>query len=115
MKAAPWLAAGAYGGWAAYSHWEFARSVIITAFAIQGGFAFSSTWLLNASVLWMIGKQQPTPKPVLTFCICFAALLAIPVSLHLAAGSPNMWQAILPGLTIGSAYAAWVIRASLKY
>ncbi len=114
-RLAPWLAGMFYGGWAAYSNVEHELSNIVMAFIIQGGFAFLSTWLLTSFITWLIQRQQPSPQYRFIFLQCAAMLVFIPGGLHMAAGTPNIIQAMLPGLIIGNSYAGFLIyRSQLK-
>ena len=108
-RVAPWLACVCYGAWAAFSNAEHSVGSMITAFMVQGGFAFVSTWLLARFIGWLIQQQQPDPRYPLVFMQCAIILIAVPATLHLAAGTPDIVEAMLPGVILGNGYAGLLI------
>lgn len=106
--AAPTIAALFYGGWAAYSNWDYAEQAALVAGLIQGGFAFSSTLLLTSLVMRLLQREQASFIGV--FSQSSAALVTIPALLHWLAGTPNIATAMAPGLIIGHAYLWALIK-----
>ena len=107
---APWIAGLFYGSWAAYSNIEHGNSAALTALTIQGGFAMLSTWLLTSFISWSIQRQHPNPKPWFTFLQTAALLIGIPAIAHNVLGTPDILQAMLPGLIVGNGYSLFVIQ-----
>ena len=116
---APFVAALVYGGWAAYSNLMFGLSAAIPAALVQGGFAFSSTWLLNRTVQWLVDKHvkkgfSPAHVRLIVFAECSLLLLVIPLVLHLMVGTPNIFMAMLPGLVVGNLYLIYMLHLFTK-
>jgi hypothetical protein len=98
-----------YGGWAAFCNFPHGIAAAGIAFAIQGGFAFSSTWVLGkllhvshhfyAHRDWAINHLRK-----LIFANCSAFLVGVPAVLHWLASTPNALWAMLPGLVVGHGY-----------
>ena len=109
-RLAPLAALLCYGSWAGYSNNEYGMQTATIAFAIQGSFAFASTWLLTKTLYWLVAQQAPPVNYYLVFFQCFLGLLFIPLALHLAAATPNIWQAMLPGLFIGNSYVVFLLH-----
>ena len=107
---APYVALLAYGGWAAFSNMAFGMKPMLLAFLVQGSFAFVSTWLLTKLVIALLKQQSGRRMPV--FLLCSFLLAAIPASLHALAGTPNIFQAMLPGLILGNGYL-WLLLQRL--
>lgn len=101
-KLAPIVALVAYGSWAAYSNMAFGNRAMLLAFAVQGSFAFLSTWLLTRLVMWLLARGRSNRAMIFTQCSFL--LCSIPAGLHALAETPNILQAMLPGLVAGNAY-----------
>lgn len=109
---APLLACLFYGGWAAYANAEHGNHAALMAFAVQGGFAFVSTWLLTHIVIRVVKRQPVKLNRVAIFARCSLLLVVIPLAMHLAAGTPDIFQAMFPGLIIGNGYV-WLLIGRL--
>lgn len=109
-RSAPWLAALAYGGWAAFSNWEYGElNIWLTAGLVQGTFAFVATLLLTRLVLFLRSWREGRLSAVAVFCCCSTVLLAVPTLLQWLAGTPDIIQSILPGAIIGHLYLLYVV------
>jgi len=126
----PLLAALFYGSWAAYSNYEYGIEPFLVAGLVQGSFAFAATLALALVVSWLLRWQRQTrkhptfqradeeiPLPTSTvyqsaqvFVIVSILLATIPATLHYAAGTPDILQAMLPGLILGNGYLIVLIR-----
>ena len=112
-RLAPFVAGLFYGGWAAYSNSEHGNHAALMAFMAQGSFAFVSTWLLAYTVTSLSRFQKAGPRHFIIFLQCSLLLLIIPVILHLLAGTPDILQAMLPGLLIGNTYLWFLVQRQL--
>ncbi|WP_411993156.1 hypothetical protein [Agarivorans sp. DSG3-1] len=105
----PWqialLAALVYGAWAAFVNSEHGNGVALKAGLVQGSYAFVSTWLISFIAKWMLlrwGFSQTVRWSAMS--VSWLVMLAIPVVLHTWQKTPDLVEAILPGLAIGSLY-----------
>ncbi|MDO6763226.1 hypothetical protein [Agarivorans sp. 1_MG-2023] len=105
----PWqialLAALVYGAWAAFVNSEHGNAVALKAGLVQGSYAFVSTWLISFIAKWMLlrwGFSQTVRWSAMS--VSWLVMLAIPVVLHTWQKTPDLVEAILPGLAIGSLY-----------
>lgn len=109
-RSAPWFAALAYGGWAAFSNWEYGDLYIwLTAGLVQGTFAFVATLLLTRLVLFLRGWREGRLNGLTVFLCCSSILLVVPALSQWFAGTPNILQSILPGAVIGHLYLLYVV------
>ena len=107
------LAAGiVYGSWAAYANIEYGSSTMLSAGLGQGLYAVFSTWIVTAVASRALRTVGPNPFGMTAaFFASFFVMLLIPISVHSWLGTPDMWQAIAPGLIWGSLYiAAFIVR-----
>ncbi|MGY5451544.1 hypothetical protein ACVFI8_11465 [Agarivorans sp. MS3-6] len=105
----PWqialLAALLYGAWAAFVNSEYGSNIAFKAGIVQGSYAFGSTWLISfiaKSVLQHWGYSQAVR--CLAMAVSWLVMLFIPVTLHTWQQTPDLIEAMLPGLAIGSVY-----------
>lgn len=104
-----------YGGWAAFVNSEYGLAVLIRSGLGQGVYAFFSTWMVTAvarKVLFHYGSNWR--GFALSFLASFFIMLACPLTVHAILQTPEVIQAILPGLIWGSFYIAFVIKISSK-
>lgn len=101
------LAAVIYGSWAAYSNIEYTSQVMIRAGLGQGLYAFFSTWLVSYVAVTVHRKITGDKMAIaIAFMASFFVMLWIPITIHTLLKTPDMWQAITPGLIWGSGYIA---------
>jgi len=99
------LAGLAYGFWAAYANYEYGTKIMLLAGGAQGIYAFFSTWIVTSiahKALLICGVT--ITGAVLSFCASLSAMIAIPSFVHWVINTPNVLQAVLPGLVWGSLY-----------
>ncbi len=106
----PLLAGLVYGVWAGFANSEHGFSVALRSGMGQGLYAFFSTWLVTSVArrsyyFFGCGKKGG----FLGFAISFLVMLTLPLSVHAALATPNVWQAISPGLVWGSGYIAFYL------
>ncbi len=100
-----------YGIWSAFCNWSHGIKTAISAFLVQGSFAFTSTLLLSVLAITLMRKLSDARfTKSLTFLICYIFIATIPASLHWLAGTPEIFASILPGLIIGSAYLTFLLK-----
>ncbi|MDN3649445.1 hypothetical protein QWZ13_11025 [Reinekea marina] len=104
-----------YGTWASYSNFEFGYSIAITAFMIQGSFAFTSTLVSGYTALFLMKKLQHFSHYLLwSYLITMALLVSIPFVLHTVFLTPNKLLSMAPGMVIGGLYIATLLRLHSK-
>lgn len=109
-------AAIGYGGWAIYANFEYGIHAWAMAGGVQGTYAFFSTLSITHVARKVYVKYGCKIRGILSgFFMSFIIMLAIPLSVHNIAGTPNIGQTILPGLIWGSIYLiGFLISLELK-
>lgn len=103
----PALAFFVYGSWAAYANSDHGYGVALRSGLGQGIYAFFSTWLITyVAQLSFLRLGKGKTAGLMGFSVSVALMLFIPLSVHAAIQTPNVWQAITPGLVWGAAYVA---------
>ena len=98
-------AALGYGGWAVFVNFEHGMHSWLMAGIVQGAYAFVSTLSITHIARWVFLKCKCAFKGITTgFIVSFIVMVAIPLVVHHFAGTPDVWQTILPGLIWGSIY-----------
>jgi hypothetical protein len=98
-------AALGYGCWAGYANYEHGQSAWVMAAGVQGAYAFLSTLSISHVAHRTFLRHNRGIRGILVgFGMSFALMLAIPIVVHHLAGTPDIWQTILPGLIWGSIY-----------
>ena len=105
-----------YGAWAAFANREYASSVIVRAFVVQGVSSALSTASISSVIelFWqrLGGGKHSVFVAATAACLVAAAFHA---TLHLIGGTPNVAAAIavptLMGFVFGLAYALTLVRA----
>lgn len=104
-----------YGSWAGFSNANYGTSAVISAFIIQGLFAFTATLSLGALAGKLYRQFNATRSAlVLSFLICMLIALCVPSGLHFVFGTAEILRSILPGLVIGSCYIATLLITEHK-
>lgn len=99
-----------YGGWAVYANFEHGLHAGVTAGIVQGVYAFISTLTITLIAKAVYQKCGCGVRGIcLGFCTSFIIMITIPLSVHTAFGTPDIWQTILPGLIWGSIYLLGVL------
>lgn len=81
----------------------------------QGSYAFFSTWIVTATARKTLRHFGPNWQGIsLSFLSSFSIMLIFPITIHAILHTPDVVEAILPGLIWGSIYIALVIRINLK-
>ena len=104
-----------YGSWAGWVNSEYGLAVTLRAGLGQGIYAFFSTWVVTAVARKVLFKYGLNWKGMCaSFGVTFLVMLAFPVVIHNVLMTPDIIEAILPGLIWGSGYIAVVIGVSVK-
>lgn len=102
---APLVAALVYGLWAGWVNSEHGIDTGIRVGLVQAAYAFLSTLTVAEAAKWMYSRITPSfVHLTLTFLATFFVMLAIPLAVHSIANTPDIMEAILPGLLWGSLY-----------
>ncbi len=102
---APLLAAVIFGSWAAYVNSEYGLLVLVRSGLGQGVYALFSTWIVTrtgANVFSFVGGGAY--GLVVAFVATFLVMISFPLTIHHALGTPEIFNAILPGIVWGSGY-----------
>ncbi|WP_026959738.1 hypothetical protein [Aliagarivorans taiwanensis] len=105
----PWqislLAAVIYGSWAGWVNSDHGSMVALRAGLVQASYAFVSTALVTYIARYFLLKPWSSPWPLAAALgVGWSCLLAIPLSLHHWQNTPDIFEAIAPGLAIGTLY-----------
>ena len=112
---APVLAFFIYGGWAAFVNSEYGTTVWLKAGLGQGCYALFSTWIVTLVTQKTFTRVGADWRGfVLGFVAGFAIMVAIPLFIHNVLGTPDILEAIAPGLVWGSFYVMFVLRVTYK-
>ena len=104
-----------YGGWAAWVNSEYGFDVTLRAGLGQGIYAFFSTWFVTAIARKMLARYGiGLLGKTVSFMSAFLVMLAFPIVIHNILKTPDILEAIFPGLIWGSGYIGFVIWASAK-
>lgn len=112
------LAAGiGYGGWAVFANYEHGPHAYLMAGIIQALYAFASTLSITHIAHWTCQKcNHGLTGITIGFAASFIIMLAIPLTIHKLAGTPDLWETILPGLIWGSIYLmSYLISVDVKH
>lgn len=94
-----------YGSWAVYANFEHGQHAWVVAGLVQGIYAFISTLTVTIAASWMYKKCGCGWRGIfIGFNFSFLIMLAIPVTVHNFANTPDILETILPGLIWGSGY-----------
>lgn len=94
-----------YGSWAVYANFEHGQHAYIMAGIVQGSYAFISTLTMTSAARWMYKKCGCGRNGIISgFSFGFLVMLAIPITVHYMAGTPDILETMLPGLIWGTAY-----------
>ena len=104
-----------YGSWAAWVNSEYGIQVSLRAGLGQGIYAFFSTWFVTSTARKMLVRYgNGWLGKAVSFTTAFLVMLAFPAVIHNVLRTPDIIEAILPGLIWGSGYIGFVIWVSAK-
>jgi len=110
------LAAVVYGAWAGFANSEHGFSIWVKAALVQAIYAFASTLSITHIAQFVFLKFKCGFSGIVTgFLASFIVMIATPLLVHNAVGTPDIWEAILPGMIWGSIYlAGFLISLDVK-
>jgi len=99
------LAASVFGGWAAFVNREYGLFVSMRSGMGQGIYALFSTWIVSRSAETVFSFSGSGAQAVLlSFVASFLLMISFPLTIHQVLGTPEILNAILPGILWGSGY-----------
>jgi len=105
FRFAPLLAAVVFGGWAAFVNSEYGLFVSARSGLGQAIYALFSTWIVTITAANVFSRFGGGAQGFLAgFAASFLAMISIPLTIHHALGTPEIFNAILPGILWGSGY-----------
>ena len=114
---APVLAAVVFGSWAAFVNSEYGLLVLIRSGLGQGIYAFFATWIVTRTAANVFAFTGGGPHGlIMSFIASFLVMICFPLTIHHALGTPEILNAILPGVLWGSGYIftyLWVLGRSV--
>ena len=115
---APLLAALVFGGWAAFVNREYGPVVTIRSGMGQAVYALFSTWIVSRTAVRTFSIAGRGAQGVFWgFVVSFMVMISIPLTIHYALATPEIFNAILPGIVWGSGYIAtylWVLARDAR-
>jgi fructose-specific phosphotransferase system IIC component len=102
----------AMGGWAAFANRTHPLTPMLLAGLIQGLLSGAITLVLKRSLEAMAARLSGPAAFVLPPLATCAAVLAVLLSVHHLAGTPEVWATIAVPYAVSSIYA-WIYTASL--
>ena len=106
----------AYGGWAFWANLEHGDAVAMRAGLLQGSYSFAltfaSTLLMEGLYAFFVRRGDALRARLATVAVTAVILLAVPVALHMLAGTPEIAMTVAPGFAIGMVYT-WIYVAAL--
>jgi hypothetical protein len=101
----PWLVAAlaalVYGAWAGFVNREYGGDVAFRTFAAQGAYAFVATALVSWVARMALGRGLTRWQAMAAASV---VMVGTPLCIHLFNHTPDIFEAMLPGLIIGSIY-----------
>ena len=107
FSSTPLLAAVVFGSWAAFVNSEYGLLVLIRSGLGQGIYAFFATWIVTRTATNAFAFAFAGDGPyglVMSFVASFLVMISFPLTIHHALGTPEILNAILPGVLWGSGY-----------
>ena len=105
-----------YGVWAGYVNSEYGVEIAVRSGLGQGIYAFFSTFFVTAMARRMLVKYgHGVNGIIISFSCSLIVMLAFPLTIHAILRTPDVIEAILPGLIWGTLYIVFVIRLACRY
>ena len=118
IRFAPLLAAIVFGGWAAFVNSEYGLVVSVRSGLGQAAYALFSTWIITITATNVFAFFGSSAAGFLVgFAASFLVMISIPLTIHHALGTPEIFNAILPGLLWGSGFIStylWILSRSAQ-
>jgi hypothetical protein len=101
-----------YGGWAYWANLGHGQAMGMRAGLLQGGYSFALTFFSTLMMEWLYRRcAGHAHARLLTIAATGAILLAVPATLHMLAGTPEILMTVAPGFAIGMVYTTVYVTA----
>jgi hypothetical protein len=98
-------AALVYGGWAVFANFEHGAGAWLWPSLAHAVYAFFSTLIVTKTAVFIYERVGCAWRGILLgFMGSFVVMFFIPLVIHTALNTPDLWETILPGLIWGSGY-----------
>lgn len=102
----------AMGAWAAFANRGHGAGAMALAGAVQGAISCVITLILKRSLEAMFARLSGPAAVLAPPLVTMVVVLAVLVTIHRLAGTPEVWATIAVPYTVSSAYA-WIYTATL--
>ncbi|HEY0648600.1 hypothetical protein [Phenylobacterium sp.] len=102
----------AMGAWAAFANRGHGPGAMALAGVVQGAISCVITLILKRSLEAMFARLSGPAAVLVPPLVTMAVVLAVLVTIHRLAGTPEVWTTIAVPYTVSSAYA-WIYTATL--
>jgi mannose/fructose/N-acetylgalactosamine-specific phosphotransferase system component IIC len=103
----------AMGAWAAFANRDHGPAAMAMAGVIQGAISCAITLILKRSLEAMFARLTGPMAVVVPPLVTMAVVLAVLLTLHTAAGTPEVWTTIAVPYAVSSSYA-WIYTLTLR-
>jgi hypothetical protein len=102
----------AMGAWAAYANRAHGLEAMALAGAVQGAISCVITLILKRSLEAMFARLGGPAAVIVPPLVTMAVVLAVLLTIHRLAGTPEVWATIAVPYAVSSAYA-WIYTFTL--
>lgn len=103
----------AMGAWAAFANRGHGLEAMAMAGVIQGAISCAITLILKRSLEAMFARLAGPAAVIVPPLVTMAVVLAVLVTIHTLAGTPEVWATIAVPYTVSSSYA-WIYTLALR-
>ena len=103
----------AMGAWAAFANRGHGLEAMAMAGVIQGAISCAITLILKRSLEAMFARLAGSAAVIVPPLVTMAVVLAVLVTIHTLAGTPEVWATIAVPYTVSSSYA-WIYTLALR-
>lgn len=103
----------AMGAWAAFANRSHGPEAMAMAGVIQGAISCAITLILKRSLETMFARLAGPAAVIVPPLVTMAVVLAVLVTIHTLAGTPEVWTTIAVPYTVSSSYA-WIYTLTLR-
>lgn len=103
----------AMGAWAAFANRSHGPEAMAMAGVIQGAISCAITLILKRSLEAMFARLRGPMAVIVPPLVTMAVVLAVLVTIHTLAGTPEVWTTIAVPYTVSSSYA-WIYTLALR-
>ena len=103
----------AMGAWAAFANRSHGPAAMAMAGVIQAAISCAITLILKRSLEAMFARLRGPAAVIAPPTVTMAVVLAVLVTIHTLAGTPEVWATIAVPYTVSSSYA-WIYTLTLR-